>query len=143
MSGKMLILRGKQGLLDKGPAEEYAQRMGYTALTLDEPGMPNGPNAAQTKKALQLFRQDKNLDVHALYGFSGGGYNVFWILKALTDAEKSRLELVVVLGAKQDESALSRLTAGHKTKLVYREDPKGSSFEFHMGGPRRLLEEPH
>ena len=42
-----------------------------------------------------------DLDIHALYGFSGGAYNVCWILNFLAENQPDdlqRINLVVVLG---------------------------------------------
>ena len=87
-------------------------------------------DSPQVKKALEVFRSDKA--VAALYGFSGGGYNVRHVLDDLTPAEKKRIRLVVVLGAPKNPEALYK----GPWKLVYRKDPPGG----HMAGPRALLE---
>ena len=135
---KMLILRGiaghyagrdwPRGALDEPSALEYARRRGYVGQVLDVAGA-TGPNSRQTRMALVEFRRDGA--VAALYGFSGGGYNVLHIINALTHAERVRLQLVVVLGAPRVSSAQYR---GH-WELVYRLDPPGG----HMDGPRALL----
>ena len=135
---KMLILRGiaghyagrdwPRGALDEPSALEYARRRGYVGRVLDVAGA-TGPNSQQTRMALAEFRRDGA--VAALYGFSGGGYNVLHIINALTDTERARLRLVVVLGAPRNPSALYR----GPWELVYRRDPPGG----HMDGPRALL----
>ncbi|MGQ0541139.1 MAG: hypothetical protein ACT4O9_04715 [Blastocatellia bacterium] len=135
---KMLILRGiagrysgrnwPRGALDEPPALEYASRRGYVGQVLDVAGA-TGANSPQTQMALAEFHRDET--VAALYGFSGGGYNVFHIIKALPHAELSRLKLVVVLGAPK---APAHLYKG-PWELVYRIDPPGG----HMDGPRSLL----
>lgn len=139
-SAKMLILRGiagrfsgrewPKGALDEPPALEYARRRGYVGQVLDVAGA-TGPNKPQTLMALTEFRRDTN--VAALYGFSGGGYNVAHIITALSQAERGRIKLIVVLG--------SPLNAAYVYKgsweLVYRKDPPGG----HMDGPRALLAE--
>jgi hypothetical protein len=104
----MLILRGNSGTYeneegkahsyDKGalheqPAKDLAARKGYTPMVLDvkgdstppPPGSPPGTHGTrydspQTVQALQTFRANKSIT--AFYGFSGGGYNVWQILKA-------------------------------------------------------------
>ena len=137
----MLILRGiaghyagrdwPHGALDEPSALFYAWSQGYAGNVLNVPGA-TGPHSAQTVMALSAFRRDPS--VAALYGFSGGGYNVRHILNALTPTEKSRLELVVVLGAPKSPESWYRGT----WKLVYRLDPPGG----HMDGPRALLASP-
>ena len=135
---KMLILRGiaghyggrdwPRGALDEPSAVEYAERRGYTGQVLDVAGA-TGPESAQTKLALAEFRRD--IEVAALYGFSGGGYNVRHVIHALTPGERGRLQLVVVLGAPHNAPALYR----GDWELIYRLDPPGG----HMDGPRALL----
>jgi hypothetical protein len=139
---KMLILRGiaghyanrdwPRGALDEPPALEYASRRGYVGQVLDVAGWV-GPNKPQTQMALAAFRRDST--VAALYGFSGGGYNVFHIIKALSHDERARLRLVVVLGAPK---APPQWYKG-PWELVYRVDPPGG----HMDGPRALLASLH
>ena len=88
-----------------------------------------GEKSQQTLMALAEFHRDPT--VAALYGFSGGGYNVWHIIHALAPDERTRIRLVVVLGAPK--------TPSHAYKgpweLVYRIDPSGG----HMDGPRALL----
>jgi hypothetical protein len=138
MPEKMLILRGiaghysgrdwPRGALDEPPALEYARRRGYVGQVLDVAGA-TGKKSEQTLMALAEFRRDET--VSALYGFSGGGYNVWHIIHALSQPEKARLRLVVVLGAPKTPSHAYR----GPWELVYRTDPPGG----HMDGPRALL----
>ena len=135
---KMLILRGiaghyagrdwPRGALDEPPALEYAQRKGYVGEVLDVAGA-TGANSPQTKMALAEFHRDST--VAALYGFSGGGYNVLHVIHALPPADRARIQLVVVLGAPLNPANLYR----GPWELVYRTDPPGG----HMDGPRALL----
>lgn len=135
---KMLILRGiagrysgrdwPRGALDEPSALEYARRRGYVGQVLDVAGA-TGKNKPQTVMALAEFRRDET--VTALYGFSGGGYNVWHIIDALSKAERARLRLVVVLGAPKNPSHMYK----GPWELVYRTDPP----EGHMAGPRVLL----
>ena len=135
----MLILRGiaghyahrdwPRGALDEPPALEYAKRRDYQGRVLDVAGA-TGAHSPQTQMALAEFRSDES--VAALYGFSGGGYNVLHIIHALTAAERERLRLVVVLGAPKNPEHLYK----GPWELVYRHDPPGG----HMAGPRALLE---
>jgi hypothetical protein len=104
----------------------------------------------QTVMALQEYYKD--VDVAALYGFSGGGYNVYWILQDLKDSEHAlkRLKLVVVLGAPetpQSSYEASKYRPG-SWELVYRKDPSASAKfvpkgvkDAHMFGPEALLQE--
>ena len=105
MPGTMLILRGitnlkvwpkyPNGALDEPSALQYASNRGYSGRVLNVSG-ETGDNSKQTKMAVQEFLHDSTIT--ALYGFSGGGYNVYHILNQLTQAQRDRLELVVVLG---------------------------------------------
>jgi hypothetical protein len=121
-----------RGALDEPSALEYADRRGYIGRVLDVAG-GNGPGSLQTRMALDEFRRDEN--VTALYGFSGGGYNVRHIIHALTLEQRARLRLVVVLGAPKNPPSAYQ----GPWELVYRLDPpKG-----HMEGPRALLQTQH
>jgi uncharacterized protein (TIGR02594 family) len=138
----MLILRGiaghyagrdwPHGALDEPPAREYARRRGYEGRVLDVAG-ETGAHSPQAQMALAEFRRDPN--VTALYGFSGGGYNVLHIIHGMTEAERARLRLVVVLGAPKNRPHLYQ----GPWELVYRDDPPGG----HMDGPRALLASVH
>jgi hypothetical protein len=137
---KMLILRGiaghfagrdwPRGALDEPSALAYAQRTGYFGKVLDVAGS-TGAKSKQTLLALREFRQDES--VKAFYGFSGGGYNVRHIIKALAAGERARVHKVVVLGAPKNPPSVY---AG-PWELVYRLDPPTG----HMDGPRVLLAE--
>ncbi len=126
-SPKMLILLGiaghfagrdwPRGALDEPSALAYAQR--------------TGAKSKRTLLALREFRQDQS--VQAFYGFSGDGYNVRHIIKALTADEKTRVRKLVVLGAPKNPPSLY---AG-PWESVYRLDPPTG----HMDGPRVLLAE--
>jgi hypothetical protein len=135
----MLILRGiaghyggrdwPRGALDEPPALEYAKRRGYDGQVLDVAGA-TGANSPQTKMALAAFHRDDS--VTALYGFSGGGYNVLHVIHALSHHDRSRIKLLVVLGATPRNS---RHNYKGPWELIYRGDPSGG----HMAGPRALL----
>ncbi|HKD29285.1 MAG TPA: TIGR02594 family protein [Xanthobacteraceae bacterium] len=141
-NGTMLILRGiaghyagrdwPRGALDEPPALEYARRRGYAGRVLDVAGA-TGADSPQTQIALAEFRRDPS--VTALYGFSGGGYNVLHIIHAMTQAERGRLRLVVVLGAPGKHGASREPLYRGSWEVVYRHDPPGG----HMAGPRALL----
>ena len=132
----MLILRGiagrfagrdwPHGALDEAPAIEYARRRGYVGEVLDVDGA-TGPASAQVRMAVDATRSRN--DIAALYGFSGGGYNVRHILAALSDHDRKAIKLVVVLGAPNNPESVYR----GPWELVYRTDPG------HMDGPAALL----
>src|SRR5215469_10855591 len=122
----MLILRGiagtfngkryPGGALDEKSAKEYAELRGYLPYVLPVSG-ETGVNSRQTKAALKEFR--KNEGITALYGFSGGGYNIKHILSELSTKEKTRIKLIIVIGApKQPE-----VNYKGDWELVYRKDP--------------------
>jgi len=154
----MLILRGNsgtyededgnahkyaKGALHEGPAIELAARRGFKGQVLDVSGDPKWPggtrnDSPQTLLALRTFRSDSS--VKGLYGFSGGGYNVWWILTGMTPAERERLKLVVVVGVDTDKPA----TAYNATKftggswdLIYRPNHPAQ----HMREPAALLQD--
>jgi hypothetical protein len=143
----MLILRGitnlkvwpkyPKGALDEPPALQYASKRGYVGRVLDVSG-ETGDNSPQTRQALHEFLSDSTIT--ALYGFSGGGYNVYHILKRLTQEQRGRLELVVVIGVDSDKlsaHALNSNAFNAHWELVYRNDPPPPLT--HIDGPRVLL----
>jgi hypothetical protein len=166
---KMMILRGnhgeqydekgklqpyKEGALHEQAAKEYARRKRYDGFVLDVSG-DHGPGktratSPQTVLAVETFHKDK--EIAALYGFSGGGYNVYWILQALKDSEEDlkRIKLVVVLGAPETGPAAydsSKYKPG-TWELVYKKNPQLSDKfvpkgvkDPHMFGPEWLLTE--
>ncbi len=143
----MLILRGitnlkywpkyPNGALDEPPALEYARRRGYVGRVLNVSG-ETGDNSPQTRKAVQEFHSDST--IVALYGFSGGGYNVYHILNRLTQEQRARLELVVVIGVVSNKLSAHALNAkmyNAHWELVYRNDPPPPLT--HIDGPKTLL----
>ena len=171
-NGKMIILRGnadlngtsypdESGKMVKWPhgalhveaAKGYAVKRDYEPIVFDIGGYPQGPNSPQSTPALELIRKDA--EVHGLYGFSGGGYNVRHILRALADntpAVLPQIKLVVVIGSpnKSGNDALYKPAVFGTTaswELVFRCNPsrdmmpKGlaSNVPTHMFGPDVLL----
>lgn len=138
----MLILRGiaghfdgkdwPRGALHEGPALEYATRRGYTGRVLDIAGLASGApdGRPQVRAALAAIAAEP---IEALYGFSGGGYNLVHILARMTPEQRARIKLVVVIGA--PEVGASAFSGNWET--VYRKDPPGG----HMAGPAALLKE--
>jgi hypothetical protein len=116
---KMLILRGNsapagtypdeqgrkiawpRGALHVSAASEFARLSGYEPVVLREPGQPQSESSPQATKAVNMFLEDQA--VTAFYGFSGGGYNLRYILHHLASNHPEtlhRIDLVVVLGVK-------------------------------------------
>jgi hypothetical protein len=139
----MLILRGiaghfvgrdwPRGALDQPSALEYARLRGYVGEVLDVDGA-TGRKSRQVRMCLNAIR-DRD-DIAALYGFSGGGYNIRHVLAALSGDQRRRIKLVVVLGAPKNPPALYR---NGSWELVYRLDPPPPAG--HMASPKALLAE--
>jgi hypothetical protein len=170
---KMLILRGNSadagsypdeqgktiawpiGALHVQAASAYAQRRGYEAVVLPVAGQPQSQHSPQAKAALKAFLDPKDQTVTALYGFSGGGYNVKHILDSLARNEPPslrRITLVVVLGAPNEQGGKNVYKPSNYSKdaawdVVYRTNPKQSQMPkglpngtgTHMFGPDVLL----
>jgi hypothetical protein len=147
MPGTMLILRGitnlkvwpkyPNGALDEPPALEYASKRGYVGRVLDVSG-ETGDKSPQTRRALHEFLSDSTIT--ALYGFSGGGYNVYHILNRLKEEQRGLLELVVVIGVESNKLSAHALNSNRYNahwELVYRNDPPPPLT--HIDGPRALL----
>lgn len=134
---KMLILRGIAnrehpcGQLDESSAKEYATRLNYEPVVLDVSGEAYA-NAPQVKAALEYIKEHD--DVTALYGFSGGGYNVRHILDRMPNDKKALIERVIVLGAPNPAGQERYLGPW---ALTYRDDPPDG----HLAGPWELLKE--
>jgi|ERR1700690_872686 len=148
MPGTMLILRGitnlkywpkyPRGALDEQSALQYATKWNCTGRVLDVSG-ETGEHSPQTQRALHEFLTDPTIS--ALYGFSGGGYNVYHILNRLTHAQRNQLDVVVVIGVKTELLSEEKLNAnryGAHWTLVYHNDPPKPMT--HIDGPRALLE---
>jgi hypothetical protein len=151
----MLILRGnpglyrnedgkqidyKDGALHEAAALKYATLMGFKGEVLNVVGWA-AEDSEQTKQAVIAIQNRQ--EIRALYGFSGGGYNVKHILDKLTPDELGRLQRVVVLGApKNDPDKYQASKYGDKANwvLVYKLDPPGDKGG-HMFGPDELLKE--
>jgi hypothetical protein len=116
---KMLILRGNSdkagkqypdeqgrmipwpdGALHERAALAYATCRNRVGEVLPVPGDPEGDRDknTQTMRALDKLRE-KDSPFDAIYGFSGGGYDVLHILRQLKPEQLKRIKLVVVLGA--------------------------------------------
>jgi hypothetical protein len=153
------------GALHVEAAREYARRLGYEGVVLPVAGQPQSQTSPQASAALKKFQEDPAFC--AFYGFSGGGYNLRYILDYLvskTPDALHRIELVVVLGApKQPKSEYEsfKYNAIAKRKVypkpwepakwdvVYKTNPPKSALpkdlpkgtDTHMFGPDVLLAE--
>jgi hypothetical protein len=123
--------------------------VGFTGEVLDISGNRGGSSRSrspQTIFALETFQRRD--DITAFYGFSGGGYNIYWILQAASEPERRRLTWIAVLGAPETPKAKYEASAypGGSWQLVYQLDPplsfapagKGLK-DAHMFGPEWLL----
>lgn len=88
------------GALHETFAREYARRLFCDAIVVHKSGWPQNETSPQTEATMDLFKA--NTDIAALYGFSGGGYNILHILNRLARERPEDLQgihLVVVLGS--------------------------------------------
>ena len=131
----MLILRGianaksPRGQLDDRSAREYARRLGFRGEVLDVAGN-NGVESPQVKAALDRIRRDEQ--VTAIYGFSGGGYNLRHIWAQLSSAEREQIAKIVIIGA----PGVEKTDFAESKDVVIKGDPPSG----HMAGPKALLE---
>lgn len=91
----MLILRGIKNLLREAPAKQYAIAMDYTPEVLQASG-ETGLYSAQVNLAIKRIQRN---DITAIYGFSGGGYNLVHIWSRLNQDHRNQIKKIVVLGA--------------------------------------------
>jgi hypothetical protein len=149
------------GALHVAPAKDLALRLRFEPIVLDIPGQPQSVHSPQANEAVARFLK-KDDNVRGFYGFSGGGYNVRWILQRLAadnPENLDRIDVVVVLGApKLGERICHRDTINvdlNRRKLpeianwtlIYQENPpaghrglpRGYKGSTHMFGPECLL----
>jgi hypothetical protein len=154
-NGTMLILRGNAdnagtsypdekgnfqkwptGALHEGAAAAYARRRDFDPVVIQAAGSTE----AQKTKTIEACL-DSAQNVHGLYGFSGGGYNVHWVLEALKQKKAlGRIQLVVVIGA----PALSKYPkTGKKVYMPAYYGLSSSAWElvFRCNPPRKLMPE--
>jgi hypothetical protein len=150
-----------KGALHEGPAKEYAVLMGsamgfntgFKPKVLDVKGnsKPPGPDAKPgpdgeihgtrndsdgTLMALDCVK--KHPGIVALYGFSGGGYNMKYILKQMTDEQRKRVRLVTVVGVDAD-APKSHFDGSKFSQGSWQLDYLANSGN-HMLLPKKLLE---
>jgi len=151
------------GALHVAPAKDFALRARFEPIVLDIPGQPQYDRSPQANEAVARFLK-KDDNVRGFYGFSGGGYNVRWILERLAAENPEtldRIDVVVVLGAPKlgprkchpdtinADLKKRRLPQIANWTLTYRDDPparhqglpKGYTGDRHMFGPECLLVE--
>lgn len=98
------MIKWQNGALHEKAAVAYAACRGRDGEVLPVSGDPlkdgDRDKNAQTQQALgKLQDPDHGDDYDAIYGFSGGGYDVLHILRQLKPEELKRIKIVVVLGA--------------------------------------------
>jgi hypothetical protein len=117
---KMLILRGNDspagtfpdeqgkkiawpiGALHVEATKKYARSLGYEPVVFDISGRQQSLHSPQTNAAVAAFLDVKDQADTGLYGFSGGGYNVRYVLARLAaEAPLSlhHIDRVVVIGS--------------------------------------------
>jgi len=149
------------GALHVVPARELAIRIRFQLIVLDIPGQPQSDRSPQANEAVARFLKKAD-DVRGVYGFSGGGYNVRWILERLAAENPEtldRIDAVVVFGAPKlgpRKCHSDTINADLKKRklpqianwtLTYRDNPpprhpglpKGYMGDTHMFGPECLL----
>ena len=187
---RMLILRGNatkdatiypdeqgrtrawpDGALHEKAAIGFAKQLTYNDIVIvDGSGSPpRGKGTRQTDDALDSIHEVKDADAEiGLYGFSGGGYTVFEILKYLAKNEPEslrRIRHVIVIGAPNKygndaiykpayyDALVDKKAKGKGWKLdwvvIFRKNPKPEQIpngvtlekgvETHMFGPDVLL----
>jgi hypothetical protein len=186
MAKRMLILRGNattnpniypdetgktrawpEGALHEAPARAYARQLGYDDVMVEGSGSAQTMDGQQAKDALKKFHEDETAEI-GFYGFSGGGYTLWPILKFMAAREPQsllRIRHVIVIGApnKRGDDAIYKpayydalVDKGKKGKdwkvdwvLIFRKNPKLSQMpkgvtlpkgvDTHMFGPDVLL----
>jgi hypothetical protein len=151
MPKRMLILRGNatkdatiypdeqgrtrawpDGALHENAARAFAKQLKYDDIIIvDGSGSPpRGKGTPQTDNALDKFHEDKDAEI-GLYGFSGGGYTVFEILKFLAKTEPQsllRIRHVIVIGAPNSHGDAAIYKPAYYDALVDK-DAKGKDWK--------------
>jgi hypothetical protein len=120
MAKRMLILRGNattdtsiypdetgktrawpEGALHEKAARAFAKKLEYEDVMVEGSGSNQTMQGQQAKDALKKFHEDEKAEM-GFYGFSGGGYTLWAILKFMAKSEPQsllRIRHVVVVGA--------------------------------------------
>jgi len=186
MTKRMLILRGNatdstdtfpdetgktrawpEGALHVAAARAFAKQLGYEDILVKGSGSNQTMQGEQAKNTMTLFHEDPDADM-GLYGFSGGGYTLFVILKHMASHEPqslTRIRDVIVIGAPNKiggkdiykpgfyDARVAKKKKGPGWKLqwdpIFRENPKKEQMpkgvtlppgvDTHMFGPDVLL----
>jgi hypothetical protein len=155
------------GALHKQAAEDYARKRDYDPVTLPLEGQQSGYKGKQVQEFLKQFagltlgRKSYEIDmgvtpdsdIHALYGFSGGAYNVYWILNYLAENQPDdlqRINLVVVLGMDKEKKrkadyewsayrAIAKKHGAHQAAWPSEKWKNGWETIYHTNPDRKLL----
>jgi hypothetical protein len=184
MARRMLILRGNatddpdiypdetgktrawpEGGLHEQPARAFARQLGYDDVMVEGSGSNQTMAGQQAKDALKKFHEDETAEI-GFYGFSGGGYTLWPLLKFMAAGQPQsllRIRHVIVIGAPNShgddaiykpayyDALVDRKQKGKDWKLdwvvIFRKNPKPSQMpkhvpkgvDTHMFGPEVLL----
>jgi hypothetical protein len=155
------------GALHVQAAEDYARKRDFEPETLPLEGQQSGYKGKQVQEVLKKFvgftlgsksyakdpKITPDLDIHAFYGFSGGSYNVYWILNYLAENqpdELQRINLVVVLGLDKENKrradyewpryqAIAKKNGVHQTTWASEKWKNGWEIIYHTNPDRKLL----
>jgi len=116
-----------EGALHERAARAYAKQLGYDDVMVEGSGSrPRGQGTKQTDDALKKFHEDEEADI-GFYGFSGGGYTLWEVLKLLTTTEPKslhRIKDVVVVGAPNSKGGDVIYKPAYYIALVLKDNPK-------------------
>jgi len=101
--------------------EAYTQRM--------------APMIPQVQAALTRLKGKGGKDYKALYGFSGGGYNILPILEHLSPGERDNLDIVIVLAAPGSVEAYKKLLPARSDgtpRVIYYDGKSGDSSSYNL-----------
>jgi hypothetical protein len=90
-----------EGALHGKAARAFAKQLKYDDVMVDGSGSAQTLEGQQAKDALKKFHEDETAEM-GFYGFSGGGYTLWPILKFMAKKEPqslTRIRHVVVVGA--------------------------------------------
>jgi hypothetical protein len=117
-----------EGALHENAVRAYAKQLKYDDIIIVEGSgsLPRGRGTKQTDDAVKKFREDDKADI-GFYGFSGGGYTLWEVLKLLTTTEPKslhRIKDVVVVGAPNSKGGDVIYKPAYYIALVLKDNPK-------------------
>jgi hypothetical protein len=149
MAKRMLILRGNattdptiypdetgktrawpEGALHEKPARAFARQLGYDDVMVDGSGSNQTMQGQQAKDTLTKFPEDETAEM-GFYGFSGGGYTLWPLLKFMATHEPQsllRIRHVIVIGAPNSHGDDAIYKPAYYDALV-RTDKKGDGWK--------------